>query len=235
MSNLKKLSVAITGAVVIALGTGVTEKVVAQTLTFEGVGDLLPIDGFYNGVGGPDYNIVFSPEAIALVDTDAGGSSGFSNEPSPSTILGYDFQPQATAFTLNTVDGAFLTNALSFSYVSPFITGFEPSVTAFSGPNGTGDVVGTSGPLPITPVGTGDPTGGAYDFSTGPNPFTVTLTDNAQSVVFNSPFNSSNGITAFDDLTVQAVPEPSSILGLVTFGAFGATAMLKRRRRKCQN
>lgn len=32
-----------------------------------------------------------------------------------------------------------------------------------------------------------------------------------------------------------AIPEPSSILGLLTFGVFGAAAMLKRKRGKCQN
>lgn len=34
---------------------------------------------------------------------------------------------------------------------------------------------------------------------------------------------------------VNAVPEPSSVLGFLTIGAFGAGAMVKRRWRKCKN
>ena len=56
-------------------------------LTFEGVGDLNPVGEFYNGVGGPDYGISFSPETLALVDSDAGGNGNFANEPSPSTVM----------------------------------------------------------------------------------------------------------------------------------------------------
>ena len=37
---------------------------------------------------------------------------------------------------------------------------------------------------------------------------------------------------ALDDFTYQAVPEPSSILGTLTIGAFGATAILKRKMHK---
>lgn len=44
-----------------------------------------------------------------------------------------------------------------------------------------------------------------------------------------------NAIEAVDNVSFQAIPEPSSTLGLLTFGAFGAIAVLKRFRGKCQN
>ncbi len=62
-------------------------------LDFEGVGNLEQIldfyDGGYGGYGsgpGPDYGITFGPDALALVDADAGGNGNFANAPSGNTI-----------------------------------------------------------------------------------------------------------------------------------------------------
>lgn len=221
MSNFKKLSMAIAGAVVIALGTAVTEKAVAQTVTldFEGVPDLIPVGNFYNTA--PNGFIQFTPEALGLVDSDAGGNGNFSNEPSPNTILAFE-TPSAT---LNSSVG--LLSPLSFSYAAA-------SPTTVDVLDGSGNLLASQS-LSVTSTGPGDPTGGDYDFTTGPNPVTVPFSGTAQSVVFNAPLNPTGGFIGFDDISVTPVPEPSSILGFLTFGAFGAKVMLKRKRGKCQN
>ena len=56
-------------------------------LNFEGLADLEPVENFYDGGGGPDFNVAFSSSALALVDRDAGGSGNFGGEPSPDTIM----------------------------------------------------------------------------------------------------------------------------------------------------
>ena len=66
-------------AFAMALAAPVSASVV--TLTFEGIGDFNPVGNFY----APDY--IFSPSTLALVDSDAGGSGNFANEPSPSTVM----------------------------------------------------------------------------------------------------------------------------------------------------
>ena len=51
-------------------------------LDFEGIGDEVAVDAFYSSIG-----VFFSPNALALVDSDAGGNGNFGGEPSPDTIL----------------------------------------------------------------------------------------------------------------------------------------------------
>lgn len=228
MRNLKKLSVATTGAaigsVVIALVTGIAEKAVAQTLTFEGIENLQPVGNFYD-LAPNDFNITFSPNALGLVDSDAGGNGNFSNEPSPSTVLTLE---TPTPITLNSSVG--LVNSLSFSYVSAFVDSNPASVRVYDGPDGTGNVL-ASQTLPLTPVGVGDPNGGDYDFGTGPNPVTVAFPGIARSVQFDATSsNPIGGFVGFDDINTTPIPEPSSILGFLTFGAVGAGLMLKRKR-----
>ena len=50
-------------------------------IDFEGIGNLNPVNGFYGGV------VTFSDNALAIVDSDAGGSGNFGGEPSPSAAL----------------------------------------------------------------------------------------------------------------------------------------------------
>src|SRR5262245_613395 len=64
---------------VILLGAAVPSHA-AAVLTFEGLKDLESVLNFYNGGAGsmgsvgPDLNIVFGPQTVALRDRDAGGS-----------------------------------------------------------------------------------------------------------------------------------------------------------------
>ena len=56
-------------------------------LDFEGIGNGNPVGNFYNGGAGTNYGVQFSPATLALVDSDAGGSGNFANEPSADTIM----------------------------------------------------------------------------------------------------------------------------------------------------
>ena len=226
MSNLFKLSVFTTVAVVI-VATGIAEKAVAQNLTFEGVENLNQVGDFYDTAPN-DFNIQFSPDAIGLVDSDAGGNGNFSNEPSPNTILTFE----TSSATLNSSVG--LVDSLSFSYVAFNPISLTDPAATINVLDGSGNLL-ASQPLLTTPTGDGDPTGGDYDFTTGPNPVTIPFSGTAQSVVFDAPLNPRGGFTGFDDISLTPVPEPSSILGFLTFGAFGARVLLKRKRGKCQN
>ena len=105
MTNFKKLPIVIISSVFVALG--ICDKSQAavfnstMTLGFEGVGNANPVGEFYN-TAPQDFDIVFSPNALAAVDADAGGSGNFGNEPSPDTTL---FFLNGAAATLNTLNG----------------------------------------------------------------------------------------------------------------------------------
>lgn len=77
-------------------------------LDFEGVGDFASVNEFYNGGtdsagnSGPNYGINFSPTSLGLIDSDAGRSRNFANEPSPDTIL---FFQEGDAATMNVAAG----------------------------------------------------------------------------------------------------------------------------------
>jgi len=100
----------------------------AVVLDFEGIGDLQLIEDFY----GPDY--LFSSQAMALVDSDAGGVGNFANEPSPNTIL---FWLGGSSAVLNVPNG--FENGFSFFYSSSVIS----SVRIYSEVNRGGDLLAT--------------------------------------------------------------------------------------------
>ncbi len=54
-------------------------------LTFEGVGDLVPINDFYNGGAGGSLGISFGADALAVVSILNGGSGDIANLPSGDT------------------------------------------------------------------------------------------------------------------------------------------------------
>lgn len=81
-----KLRLACMAGAVLATMAG-PASAVFHTLTFEKVGDLKRVGSFYAGVGGPNWGVTFTSNAQGLVDSDAGGSGDFANEPSASTIM----------------------------------------------------------------------------------------------------------------------------------------------------
>ncbi|PZO91561.1 MAG: PEP-CTERM sorting domain-containing protein [Sphingomonas sanxanigenens] len=199
------------------------------TLTFEGVGDQVAVNDFYNGGtdgagnSGANYGINFSRTSLALIDIDAGGSGNFANEPSPSTVL---FFLSGGAATMNVAAG--FTTGFSFYYAGNSTN--AGSVKVYDGLNGTGNVLAT---LALTPNGgqcSGDPNGFPFCNFTA---FGVTFDGVAKSVDFGGVANQ----IAFDNVTLGAatpgnggVPEPATWAMLISgFGLVGGAMRVRRR------
>lgn len=98
---------------------------------FEGVGDQQPV-GTVAGVP----QVTFGDSWLGVIDADAGGMGNFANEPSPDT---------ATSF-LDTLDPITFDTGVQYIelyYVASAIS-LPVTLTAWDGPDGTGNVVGTS-------------------------------------------------------------------------------------------
>lgn len=105
-------------ATVLGISLAITAPAAITTLTFEGLGSLEGVGEFYNGGTGsngsgpgPALGIRFSQNALAIIDSDAGGSGNFGGEPSPSTVL---FYTTGEAATLSYPAG--FTTGVSFYY-----------------------------------------------------------------------------------------------------------------------
>ncbi len=238
MTMGRSIKRSIGGVVALALAVMTTTSPAAAitVLTFEGLQNLESIDGFYNGANGgfgsgpgPSLGITFSANALAIIDSDAGGSGNIGGEPSPSTVL---FFLSGTAATMNVPAG--FDTGFSFYYSSVNVPGL---IDVWDGLDGTGNLL-ASLVLPVTPLGGApDPTG-AY------SPFL------AMGVAFNGiahsvDFGGTVDQIAFDDITLgsitpgsalavadteRAVPEPGSFL-LVVAGMLGAGALRRWVRR----
>ena len=188
-------ALAAAAALLVGLIVGGRDAQASTTLVldFEGLGNLERIldfyDGGFGGYGsgpGPDYGILFGPDALALIDADAGGSGNFANEPSANTIAFFLTGP---GVVMNVKNG--FTPGFSFFYTSARVG----TVTVFDGPNGTGNVLAA---VPVekqyNTCGAPDPTG-AFSCWT---PVGVTFSGTAFSVNFGGVWNQ----TGFDDITL---------------------------------
>lgn len=179
----------------------------AVMLDFEGLGNQEPVENFYdgglggNGSGpGPAWGITFSPNALALIDEDAGGTGNFGGEPSPDTVL---FFLTGAAATMN-VPGGFDTG-FSFYYSAINNPG---QIVVYDGLDATGNVLATLN-LPLTPYnGAPDPTG---DFSPLV-PYGVSFSGTARSIDFAGTANQ----VVFDNITLGTAipigPGPGTVL-----------------------
>jgi hypothetical protein len=178
------------------------EKVsTGDTLTFEGLRDRESVLNYYNGGlggngsgSGPAYGVTFSPNALAIIDGDAGGTGNFGGEPTPSTILFF-----LTGTAIMNVPSGF-TTGFSFYYSAINSPG---TVTVYSGVNASGSVL-ASIPLPLTPhSGAPDPTG---EFSPLV-PVGVSFSGTARSVDFSGTVNQ----IGFDNITFGSqTPTPGA-------------------------
>ncbi len=196
------------------------------TLTFEGLGNLEPVLNFYNGgLGGSgsgpgvNYGVSFSPDALAIIDSDApGGTGNFGGEPSPSTVLFF----LASSAVMNYPTG--FDTGFSFYYSSVF----NPvSVSVYDGINKTGNLLATI-PLAVTSSDGGDPSGSFSPFF----PVGVSFSGTARSVDFGGAANQ----VGFDNITFGSavptgvVPEPSTYAALVAVAAIGGHQWYRRRK-----
>lgn len=205
-------------------------------LNFEGVGDSARVNNFYSGGtdsagnSGPNYGVsftgglVFSPNTLTAdtfqgaIDSDAGGSYLFANEPSPNTAA---ILP-ASIFAIMNVPGGF--TSLSFYY-----SGFGGTATVFDAPGGTGNVLGAlSFGSNFAANCSGDPTGDQFCRF---DPVTVTFSGTGRSARFQG------SLDYYDDLSlglISPVPEPASwSMILLGFGALGI-AIRRRIRLGCE-
>ncbi len=224
MRKAARIWAVVMGLVVVGFAAKASADVVV--LTFEGVGNFVPVGSFYDGAGGPDFNIIFSSNSLGLIDADAGGGGNFGHEPSPDTIL---FFLTGGASTMNVPSG--FDTGFSFFYSAVNSPG---SIRVWDGLDGTGTLL-ASLDLPVTPSDGGDPTGSFSPFF----PVGVAFDGIAKSVDFAGTENQ----IGFDNITLGAsipgdgdgsgkpvVPEPASMLlfGLGTVGV----GLVRRSRRK---
>src|SRR6266700_3448029 len=87
-------------------------------LTFEGVGDLVPINDFYNGGAGGSLGISFGADALAVVSILNGGAGDIANLPSGDTAA---FFLSGTGDLMNVAAG--FTTGFSFFYSAAFLQG----------------------------------------------------------------------------------------------------------------
>lgn len=206
-------------------GTAVQVAPGVAVLTFEGLGNLEPVAGFYaGGTGGggsgpgPSQGISFSDNALAIVDADAGGSGNFGGEPSPDTIL---FFLTGTAAVMNVPAG--FADGFSFYYSSINFPGF---IRVYDGPDATGTLLAELA-LPLTAhTGAPDPSGQFSPLV----PIGVAFTGVARSIDFGGTIDQ----IGFDNITLGSdtpggigpPPVVRSAPALSPLGLVGAVAGL---------
>jgi hypothetical protein len=105
-------------------------------LSFDGIGNLVSVGNYYDGGPGGNFGIVFSPNALGLVNLSAGGSGNEDSDPDGDhTCMVFLSGAAATMNVLGGFDTGF-----SFFHANPYQSG---SVTVWSGLDGTGSLLAT--------------------------------------------------------------------------------------------
>lgn len=197
---------------------------VVTSLTFEGLQNNEQILDFYNGgtgslgSSGPNLGVGFGSTALALIDTDAGGSGNFANEPSPDTVA---FWLTGTSLVMNVAAG--FQDGFSFFYTSSTAA----TVDVFDGLNATGNLLGSINLAAQHTANncTGDPTGVFCNW----DPIGVAFAGTALSVDFSGTANQ----TGYDNVTfgseTPAIPVPAAVW-LFGSGLIGLIGIARRKK-----
>lgn len=200
---------------------------VVTVLDFEGAGNLANLLNFYNGgtdsVGnfGTNYGVSFSGDTQSLIDSDAGGSGNFANEPSPSTIM---FFLQANSGVLNMATG--FDTGFSFFYSSSTAA----VVSVYDSLGATGNLLGSINlAAQHTSNCVGDPFGAFCNWTAAG----VSFAGIGKSIDFGGTAN----YTGYDNITfgtatpvVGVIPEPE-IYAMMAAG-LGMMGYVARRRKQ---
>ncbi len=187
-------------------------------IDFEGMVDQDLVLGYYGGGAsnfgavGPNFGVTFSANGQVLIDSDAGGTGDFANEPSSNAAL---FPAGPDGSIMINVPAGFTSFSTWFTNVN-LNTGF---IHIYDGPNGTGTQVPFGlGALPH--AGVGDPNG-FFDVW-------ALIEINLGSVTGHSIVLGSTDSTAigFDNMEFTIVPAPSAA------AVAGLAMILVRRRRR---
>jgi len=215
MSFKHMLRATCAAAILAAAGTASAGAIV---LDFEGIANGAAVGDYYNGGGGTNYGVSFSANTLALIDSDAGGTGNFGNEPSPNTIM---FFLSGGAAILNVAAGFDV--GFSFFYSSSTAA----TISVYDGLNGTGNLL-TSFTIAAVGIGTcGDPTGAFCIWSAAGGTF--------DGIARSINFGGTPDQTGFDNITFGSgtpggggIPEPTS-LALVGAALLGAAAARRRK------
>lgn len=250
---LDRRSMLIVAALLVAVAVLATPCSASVTLTFDGLQDLEPILGYFNGdyggMGsgpGPQWGITFSEDAVNVLSADDGGHGNFATSP----VLDYP-----NGANPNVGIAAFLTGSmvidvpagfdapLSFWYMS--IMG-GTVVTFYNQPGGAAGVDDGTGTRIYGDVLGSTELTSTYDDTPEDGVFTqwdravLGFDGSARSVQFQ--LDGSAVVIAFDQMTfnltgdsnspsTQTAPEPTTLMTWSIFAALGGLVFTKRTRR----
>jgi len=203
------------GAAAAALFAATPAFAASTLIDFETATSFASINEYYNGGAdsagaiGPSLGVSFGGDALALQNDPLGPY--FSNAPSPLGVMA----PVGSNATLNFAAG--FTGEISFYYSSSDVV--ANAVQVWSGANGSGSL------LASFDLAANAQAGGCSDSAFCHfDALSTTFAGTAHSVTFG---NASN-FAAFDNVSVTAVPEPSTML-LMALG-LGGLMLVQRRR-----